>query len=425
VSAEMTDVPLAGGVLRTEASQSPVDESEDRPKALLFLALLYLVFDYGRPQDLVPAIGIIRPAAVSTVLLAVAYLASARRWVGGHGQFLAVWAFVALLFAWVPFATNNFFAYWTAYSMLLLLPFVLSLPVCLNSLPAVRGMLAFCVLLMGWQAVWAIIHGGRGTGASLYDENDIALYINTFLPFAYFLLRAERRGRWKLFYLAAMLIGIAGVVSTRSRGGFIGLLAMGAVVWLLSQRKIRALALIGVLACGVALFAGDKYWERMSTATDAKEGTGKARIEMWKSAWAMFLDNPIGVGGGNFPVRFPQYQTAWFWHGEWGRPAHSVWFTLLAELGVPGAIIYGMLLFFNLRDSVRLRKIGRSVGGDDGALLVALGSAFLASFAGFFSSGTFLSVLYYPHYWYLTGFLVAASAVAGAARHNNPIRAAA
>jgi hypothetical protein len=74
--------------------------------------------------------------------------------------------------------------------------------------------------------------------------------------------------------------------------------------------------------------------------------------------------------------------------------------------------VYGWLMFLNFRDSFRLRRIGRSVGGDDGALLRALGSAFLASFVGFFASGTFLSVLYYPHYWYLSGFVVATYSVA-------------
>lgn len=79
----------------------------------------------------------------------------------------------------------------------------------------------------------------------------------------------------------------------------------------------------------------------------------------------------------------------------------------MPELGVPGVLVYGMLLYFNLRDSVRLRKLARSIGGEDGRLFVALGSGFLASFVGFFASGTFLSVLYYPHYWYLTGLVVA------------------
>ncbi len=230
----------------------------NRPKVLLTFFVLYLIFDYARPQDLVPALGVIRPAAIATALLAVAYLAQPSRWVRGNGQYHAIWAFVILLVAWVPFAMNNFFAYQTAYGMLLLLPFVLSAPVCLDSVPAIRGTLTFCVLLMAYQAGWAATHGGRGTGATLYDENDVALYINTFLPFAYFLFRAERRVLWKVFYGTAMVVGVVGVVSTMSRGGFIGLIAMGAAVWLLSEKKIRALVLIGLVAWSLATFAGEK-----------------------------------------------------------------------------------------------------------------------------------------------------------------------
>ncbi len=400
------------------AEVSPETDTEVAapPRILFFLLLAYLVFDYGRPQDVLPGLGLIRPAAIVTILLTAAFLAVPRLWVKGTGQFRAVWAFVALLALHVPFARNNFFAYQAAWSMVLLLPFVLSLPVGLRSLPEVRRVLRFCVLLMAYQAAFAALHGGRGTGATLSDENDVALYINTYLPFAYFLFRVEPRMRWKVFHAAAMVLGVAGIVASRSRGGFIGLLAMGAVTWLLSARKIRSLALIAIIAGVLVSFANESYWERMSTATESDTGTGRERIESWKAGWRMFVDNPLGVGGGNFQVRFPEYQADYFAKGMWGRVAHSLWFTLLPELGIPGVLAYGLLLFFNLRDSVRLRSIGRSVGGDDGTLLVGLGSAFLASFAGFFASGTFLSVLYYSHYWYLTGFIVATSSAAAAVR---------
>ncbi len=390
-------------------------EATAAPKLLTVLMLAYLVLDYGRPQDVVPGLGAARPAAIVTVLLAAAYLAMPRYWVGAK-QFYAVWAFVGLLAAWVPLATNNFYAYQTFLAMVLILPLVLSVPACLRTLPAVRGTLGFCVLLMTFQASWAILHGGRGTGATLWDQNDLALFVNTFLPFAYFFFRVEKRVLRKLFYAAAMVVGIAAIVATRSRGGFVGLLGIGAVMWLLGAKKIRSLLMIAALAGCLALVANASYWQRISTATDSATGTGRIRLESWKAGWSMFLHNPLGVGGGNFPVKFADYQDRYFQRGMWGRMAHSLWFTLLPELGVPGAIVYGWLMFLNFRDSFRMRRLGRAAGGADGALLSALGSAFLASFAGFFASGTFLSVLYYPHYWYLTGFVVATVAAAASMR---------
>lgn len=157
-------------------------------------------------------------------------------------------------------------------------------------------------------------------------------------------------------------------------------------------------------------YAGDAYWERISTAKNTDEGTAAERIESWKSAWNMFLSNPLGVGGNNFMVRFPEYQTEYFKKAMWGRQAHSLWFTLIPDLGIPGITIYLLLLYYNVKDIFYLRNIKNNL--PDSRYFPALSAAFMASIAGYFSSGTFLSVLYYPHYWYLSGIIVAAAKVA-------------
>ena len=120
----------------------------------------------------------------------------------------------------------------------------------------------------------------------------------------------------------------------------------------------------------------------------------------------MFLDNPLGVGGNNFQVRFEEYQSGWFQRGMWGRVAHSLWFTLISELGIIGIIIYFRLLYYNLKDIFVLKKIKAS-SNDELRYLHYLSLAFITSFVGYFVSGTFLSVLYYPHYFYVTAMIVA------------------
>jgi O-antigen ligase len=148
----------------------------------------------------------------------------------------------------------------------------------------------------------------------------------------------------------------------------------------------------------------------MHTISDTSEGTASGRIESWKAAWKMFLDYPFGVGGGNFPVRFPDYQTSYFTYNMWGRAAHSLWFTIIPELGIFGVIIYLLLIYYNFTDIAFISKVNQNYN-QDSVYLKQLSGAFLASFAGFFISGTFLSVLYYPHFWYLTGILVAAKKI--------------
>ena len=241
------------------------------------------------------------------------------------------------------------------------------------------------------------------------DENDLSLYINMWLPFCYFLFFAYKKKLSKIICLTGLLTGLSAIVISFSRGGFLGLLAMGIVLWIFAKNKIITLFVIIILSGIVFLFAGEKYWIEMSTATNTQEGTGRARIESWESGWAMFLDNPLGVGGGNFMVHFPEYQTDYFKRGMWGRAAHSLWFTLIPELGIIGIYVYFTLLFYNLKDIFRLKNIQFTQRDGDKKYLSYTGRAFMASLAGYFASASFLSVLYYAHYWYLTGLIVATS----------------
>jgi O-antigen ligase len=412
-----TLLPPGAGQAAADRARLPRDLPDAGPAPAqvgYVLLLAYLVLDYVRPQDTFRVFGVIRPAMIVTALLAAWWLCHPRSWVRGNAQQWWVWAFVGLLAVHTPFAVNNFHAFHAWRAMALLLPFMLVVPICIRSAGRLRGTLAFCMLLVAYQAGFGLLHGGRGTGAQFLDENDLALFLNTYLPFGYFLFLNERRVLPKLFYLAATVLALGGVVATSSRGGFVGLLAVGAVGWLVSRRKALSLLVVALLAAAVMWFATDAYWERMRTSTNTEAGTAKERVESWKSGWNMFVHNPLGVGGNNFQVRFSEYQTAYFQRGMWGRVAHSLWFTLLAELGIPGALVYLMLGFYNIRDCLRIRARGREIGGADGRLLSAVGSAMLASMAGFFASATFLSVLYYPHYWYVTAFVIAATRIAAA-----------
>lgn len=244
-----------------------------------------------------------------------------------------------------------------------------------------------------------------GSGNYFEDENDLSLFINMLLPFSYFLLLHEKGVYNKLFYAAGIVIGLAGVVVSFSRGGLVGLLCVGFVIWLGSSKKVLSIVLLFLLGLGVFMYSGDEYIAEMKTITDTSEGTANERMLSWKAAWKMFLDNPLGVGGNNFQMRFHEYQSDEFSRGMWGRVAHSLWFTLIPELGIVGIFIYFNLLRYNIRDILYVKRIN---SGDDRDLLYlqAISAAMLASLAGYFASGTFLSVLYYPHYWYMTAVIV-------------------
>ena len=382
---------------------------QENNKTWFFFMVMYLVVDFVRIQDIIP-IGFLRPGLVAVVILGFFILRKG----SFHfeiRQIKMIYLFLLLLAIHIPFAKNNYYAYKTTEGFCLLIPFILSIITCLNTVESLKKMINIWIWMMIYIALFSIANLGKGSGGYFSDENDLSLFLNLMLPFCYFLLISEKGGKKKLLYGAALIIGLIAEVKSFSRGGFVGLTVICFVIWWFSPRKMLSAMLVLLMLVFVIIIGGETYLKEMETISDLTESTAQARFEMWGAAWKMFLDNPFGVGGNNFPVRFEEYQSGWFLRGMWGMVAHSLWFTLIPELGIPGIIIYFTLLYYNLKDLWFLKRIEP---GDhpDLKYIHYLTLSFIASFAGYFSSGTFISVLYYPYYWYFTAFIIATMKVA-------------
>jgi len=376
-----------------------------------FFISFYLIIDLGRAQFFLP-ISSLKPGMLTTLLLVYALLSSGKMGeVILHRQMKYVSAFVLLLILYVPFVTNNFCAYQVARIMILVMPVLLSIVIVINSQNRIIGLLKLYAALLVFMAGFSLLHGGRGLGGSISDENDLCLFLVTFLPLVFFLLGQAKSIKGKIILLGVVCLVLLSVVATFSRGGFVGLIAMASVYWWFSKRKF--VLLVGIVLLGAIVFiaGGDEYRREMSTVTDIKENTATTRLLSWEAGWRMFLDKPLGVGGGNFQVRFPDYQSDEFRRNMWGRVAHSLWFTLIPETGVVGIYIYFSIIIANLKDLLFMRRVDLC-GEIHNAFFHKLSIAFLASFSGFFVSATFISVLYYPVFWHLTALVVASRKVA-------------
>ncbi len=377
-----------------------------------FLTVIYLIIEYGRPMDTIPGVGLLRPGMIVSILLALSWILRGNIAEAKSRQTMMMVLFIFLLAVYIPFARNNFFAYKQTNAMLLYMPFFLSAIIYINSFNRLKKFFNIWIFLMIYLSIKGIMGKGISGSSFLADENDFSLLMNMMLPFGYFLFMYEKDFKMKIFYLSSSLLAVVSVVASSSRGGFVGLLVVLLVIWLFSPKKVTALILVGLLSMVLYYSADTKYWDRISTATKTEEGTAKERLDSWTAGWNMFKDNPLGVGGMNFLVRFPEYQPESMQRGMWGRAAHSLWFTLLPELGIFGVLIYGLLLSYNLRDIFRLKKL-KNETDTDYRYAYYLSLAFIASFAGYFASGTFLSVLYYPHYFYMTAIIVATKNLVG------------
>ena len=144
----------------------------------------------------------------------------------------------------------------------------------------------------------------------------------------------------------------------------------------------------------------------------------------------MFLDNPImGVGQGNFPWVFKKYEFQVTgsdepFHGRSvaGRTAHSVYFTLLPELGLMGTIPFLLIILYTFKDLKHIKKItlkNRNTKASfqpDRFYYIAL--ALEGSLITYLVSSVFISTLYYPNLWFLIGFIIAYKKIVSSKEEN-------
>jgi len=143
----------------------------------------------------------------------------------------------------------------------------------------------------------------------------------------------------------------------------------------------------------------------------------------------MFLDHPImGVGQGNWPWNVGRYQPEEdlrYRRSESGRAVHSLYFTLIPELGLIGIILFSGMLYFSHKDMRQLLKTEREhlkkkveqklIDFENNLFIYQLHKTRFIIFGingaliGYLVSGAFLSVLYYPHFWLLIAVSTAIS----------------
>jgi O-antigen ligase len=374
---------------------------------------IYLLFDYLRIHDMIPILGKLRfPLVFAVVLLLIVAREIRGTKVRVPRQSRLLLGFLALAFFTVPLATNWFYAYQFAYLIAVTLVGHFAIVFILRSEQDLRTFLAWLVGIHIFLA--ARYQGGQAGGYFLADENDFSLALNIAWPLAIYLFRQASTTRSRVCWGVGIGAMLTAIVFSSSRGGFVGLVAI-ALYWVLTSRKkgeaIGALALATILVMAVA---PPEYWTRIQTITDANDESAVGRKQFWAAARREFMSSPIwGVGGGNFGVLLPDYADDFPEDkrpNTWGRATHSLYYQLLAEFGLLGVFLIGSVLVLSFRDLRRIRRLGRK--DRCSRSIEQLAESLRLSWVGFLTSGAFISVLGYPHLYYLTALTIVAHRLA-------------
>lgn len=391
-------------------------------KTGFYLVLVYLLFEFGRPQDIIPGLAAIPFGTGLSVLIFLNVVRSGKINFSRLQTKLWIPLFVVMTIH-VPIAMNNFWALMTLKDMVLLYAVYLGITVFIDSTEKMMTCIKMWLGIHAFLAIMGTLQGGHGIGGWMGDENDFCMVMNMVVPFAYFLLFSVTSAVQKIKYLAFLGTFLLAAMATLSRGGFIGLAAVGAYCWYRSTKKGNALVVLLIAVMFMALFAPQTYWDEISSSTNdetmSDEGTGGARLYTWGIGMDMFFHNPIiGVGQSNFPWTIGEYEAGRTFHARSfaGRQAHSAWVTLIAELGLAGIVIIGGMLFQCYRDLAFVRRTFAPPQRREthGQIMKAgeyvrmyLARAMEGSLIGFIMSSVFISTLWYPSLWIMIALVVA------------------
>jgi len=403
--------------------RSAVRGSSDHWTLGFFFVFLIWIFISFKPQWTIPGFKFIAPLETLFQLVVIFILLFAERKRLNNPTVRYYVLFFAVMVVSSIFARNNGLSRETIRAMFFLYASCTATIAFADNEKKI--FLLFKVFVLGNLviAVLGIIGGGLAKNVALFaDQNEYALLMNILFPITVFLAVGEGRQIHKIFYLSMSAVFLAGVVISHSRGGFVGLSAVLIFMWLkLFKNKLKSGVIILCVILGLAIIAPASYWEEMSTLQQGThESTAASRIYFWQIAIRQFIDHPlIGVGVNNYGVWLPDYA-----HRDdklsdgrpvsgmtraYGRVAHSMYFTILAELGILGSAFFAFLVYHFFKNSIHMAKTFNSVNpgknatkaNSDGSLLSwrSLNLGLTGGMIGYLVSGAFVSVLFFPYFW--------------------------
>lgn len=303
---------------------------------MFLLILVYLGFAIVRPQDFLPGMAGLPVMSVTLMLAFVGWLLRGAR-TPGAPQFLLLPLFV--LIAMASMVANG----WSGgmeYVLEQMGPSLIVFFVLASAIDDPRrtattfAVIGLCAIVLALHSVQQAEHGVGWTGMTLgedgriryvgifNDPNDLGLLFVMALPMLFCLAaRADFLGRW--FWRAGIVLLLAGVYLTKSRGTQLAVLVMGAV-WLWQKR--------GLLTAGSLGFAGLVGLMLLPSTRmndlDPDEESAFGRVDAWYEGFDMFRTHPLfGVGFGNFT----DYNAL---------TAHNSFVLVLAETGFLGFVTW-------------------------------------------------------------------------------------
>ena len=169
---------------------------------------------------------------------------------------------------------------------------------------------------------------------------------------AFFLFEKRRRQKGLLLLLTMGLVVCLAL--TYSRGAWISLLFILAVYGLEYDKRLFALLLLVPV---ILFFYQGQVAVRFLSLFSAQDTSIGMRFTMWRNTLRMISDHPLlGCGWGAYYLVYPDYDLLIRRAGVTIFHAHNMYLSVMANVGIPGAIAYFWFYFGHIRYAWRVYR---------------------------------------------------------------------
>lgn len=389
----------------------------------VWFVLIYLFFEYVRPQAIYDVIAGPPYARIAIILAFFSFLVERRKIRFGLLEILlAVFSFILIascLTAYQPQASYDEISIYLSWILIYIL--------IANAIDTEERFLIFVFTFLlynfkmsqhatrSWAEDGFAFRDWGTTGAPGWFQNsgEFGIQMCIFLPLivAFVLALGHIWPRWmRLFAWGVAGSAVTGIVGSSSRGALVGLAAVATWQILKSKHWFRTLLATVAVAGMVYLIMPDEQKVRFQSMGEDK--TSVSRATYWHDGMEIMNDYPVlGVGYANWPEYYSVH------YGVRALP-HNIFIQAGAELGYPGLIALFALIGASFLVNRGTRELSRPPGGSRFVYLMAHGLD--GAMVGFLASGFFVTVLYYPFFWIN---LAMTAALRNAARNKSPVEA--
>ncbi|HEX8736692.1 MAG TPA: O-antigen ligase family protein, partial [Pyrinomonadaceae bacterium] len=195
--------------------------------------------------------------------------------------------------------------------------------------------------------------------AFLRTPTEMAWVVSALVPLALapIICRVKSLQSWqKILFPAAAFAGVVGAILSLARGSWLSLLVgvlliilFGWIKLTADERKTYFVSACGFIVLALLLLApfSIKIYDRL---TEDDQGSALIRVPLMENAARMIEDNwLVGIGLNGYRANMTRYdETGIFVSQVFPNPVHNVFAHVTSEIGVPGGIIFCLLILVAL-----------------------------------------------------------------------------